>query len=243
MRALIEKDFKLFLRDATQWAQAAILLGLLAIYVLSLKRTPIYFTTPFWRNLISLINLGFTGYVFATISIRFVYPAISLEGQALWVVRSAPLSIRNLFWGKLVLNLILGTLLVEALILVSNFFLKVDPIITALSMVAVLFFACSLVSLSIGFGAGMPDLKETNPSKIASGPGGILTAVTSLAYVGLSVSIMAWPGFVYLTSRMNRIPVPVLPFVVSGLAFLALNAMAIALPIYLGMRSLSRREI
>ena len=243
LSALIEKDFKLFLRDAAQWAQAAILLGLLAIYVLSLKRTPIYFTTPYWRNLISLINLGFTGYVFATICIRFVFPAISLEGQALWVVRSAPLSIRNLFWGKLFLNLILGTLLVETLILVSNLFLKVDPIITALSMVAVLFFACSLVSLSIGFGAGMPDLKETNPSKIASGPGGMLTAVTSLAYVGLSISILAWPGYVYLTGRMNRIHVPAYPFIVSGLAFLALNALTIALPIYLGMRSLSRREI
>ena len=243
LSALIEKDFKLFVRDATQWAQAAILFGLLAIYVLSLKRTPIYFTTPYWRNLISLINLGFTGYVFATISIRFVFPAISLEGQALWVVRSAPLSIRNLFWGKLILNLILGTVLVETLILVSNLFLKVDPTITALSMVAVLFFACSLVSLSIGFGAGMPDLRETNPSKIASGPGGMLAAVTSLAYVGLSVSILAWPGYVYLTSRMNRIQVSAFPFVISGFAFLALNAIAIGLPIYLGMRSLSRREI
>ncbi|MFQ5905252.1 MAG: hypothetical protein ACE5JA_01640 [bacterium] len=243
LRALVEKDLRLFFRDATQWAQAAILLGLLSIYVLSLRRTPIYFTTPFWRNLISFINLGFVGYVFATISIRFVYPAISLEGKALWVVRSAPLSVRNLFWGKLVVNLILGTVLAETLIVISNLLLKVDPILTAFSMVAVLFFACSLISLSIGFGATMPDLKESNPSKIASGPGGILAALTSMAYVGLSVSIMAWPGLVYLNSRMSGTPLPVFPFVASGLALLALNAMTIGVPICLGMRSLSRREI
>jgi len=243
LRALVEKDLRLFFRDATQWAQAAILIGLLAIYVLSLRRTPIYFISPFWRNLVSFINLGFVGYVFATISIRFVYPAISLEGRALWVVRSAPLSVRNLFWGKLVVNLILGTILVETLIIVSNLLLKVDAMLTAFSMVAVLFFACSLVSLSIGFGAGMPDLKESNPSKIASGPGGILTALASLGYVGLSVSIMAWPGFAYLNSRMSGAPLPGFPFVASGLAFLALNAITITVPIYLGMRSLSRREI
>jgi hypothetical protein len=71
----------------------------------------------------------------------------------------------------------------------------------------------------------------------------MLAAVTSLAYVGLSVSILAWPGYVYLTSRMNSMIVPVLPFFVSGLAFLALNSITIGLPIYLGMRSLSHREI
>ena len=242
-QALVEKDLRLFFRDATQWSQAAILFGLLAIYILSLRRTPIYFTTVFWRNLISLVNLGFTGYVFATISIRFVYPAISLEGQALWVVRSTPLSIRDLFWGKLILNLALGTVLVEAIILSSNLLLQVDPIITAISMVAVLFFACSLVSISIGFGAGMPDLKESNPSKIASGPGGILAAVTSLAYVGLSVSIMAWPGYAYLASEMGNTSLPYFPFVISGMAFLVLNSLATGLPLYLGMRSLSAREI
>jgi len=241
--ALVEKDLKLFFRDAAQWSQAAILFGLLAIYVLSLRRTPIYFTTPFWRNLISLVNLGFTGYVFATVSIRFVYPAISLEGQALWVVRSAPLSIRDLFWGKLILNLVLGTVLVEAIILASDLLLKVDPIITLISMVAVLFFACSLVSISIGFGAGMPDLKESNPSRIASGPGGILAAMTSLAYVGLSVSIMAWPGYAYLVSEMSNTALSSFPFIASGAAFLSLNALAIGLPLYLGMRSLASREI
>lgn len=243
LSALIEKDLKLFFRDASQWSQAAILLGLLGIYVLSLRRTPIYFTTPFWRNLIALINLGFTGYVFATISIRFIFPAISLEGRALWIVRSSPLSIRNLFWGKLALNLILGALLVESIVLISDLLLKVDPILTLFSMVVVLFFACSLVSISIGFGAGMPDLKESNPSKIASGPGGILAAVTSLAYVGVCLTIMAWPGYVYLTSRFTNAPVPAFPLAISALAFLILNAAAVLLSIYLGTRSLARREI
>lgn len=110
-------------------------------------------------------------------------------------------------------------------------------------MIAVLFFACSLVSISIGFGAGMPDLKESNPSKIASGPGGILAAVVSLAYVGLSVSIMAWPGYVYLTSEMTKTTPPILPFLLSGLAFLLLNAISTGLPLYFGMRSLASREI
>jgi ABC-2 type transport system permease protein len=243
LRALIDKDLKLFFRDATQWSQAAILLGLLSVYVLSLRRTPIYFTAPFWRNLVSLINLGFTGYVFATISIRFVFPSISLEGQAIWVVRSAPLSIRNLFFGKLVLNLVLGILIVEGIILASDLLLKVDAIVTAISMVAVLIFSCALVSISIGFGASMPDLKESNPSKIASGPGGILAALTSLAYVGLSITILAWPSYVYLSSRLVGSPLKTFPFFASGLAFLILSGVATAVPLFLGMRSLAVREI
>jgi ABC-2 type transport system permease protein len=240
---LIWKDLKLFLRDPTQWTQAIILLSLLMVYVISLHRTPIYFKDPFWRTLVSFINLGFTGYVFATLSIRFTYPTISLEGYSFWVLRSSPLSIRKLFLGKLLVNLLIGILLIQTLVILSNILLDVGFVMSLLSSIAVLFFAFSLVSISMGFGAMFPDMKERNPSKIASGPGGLLTALVSLTYIAISATILAWPAYVHLLDPLSFRPHKVKAILISGGAFLLLNLITTLVPLRLGIRALERREV
>jgi len=241
--SLIWKDIIIFLRDPTQWTQAAILLGLLTVYVVSLHKTPIYFKDPFWKTVISFINLGFTGYVFATLSIRFIYPTISLEGSSFWVLRTSPLSIRGLFFGKLLVNLFIGILLVEVLVILSNLLLEVGFFLTLISSIAVLFFALSLVSISMGFGAALLDLKERNPSKIASGPGGLLTALVSLTYIALSATILAWPVYLHLMDQFTHQPHKVKAFLFSGGAFLLLNLFTILFSLRLGIRALEKREL
>ncbi len=241
--ALIEKDMKTFVRDPSQWSQALILFALLGVYVISLKRTPIYFETPFWLTVVFFINLGFIGYILATVSIRFVFPTMSLEGPSSWILRSSPLSVRDLFWGKLFLNLGIGLALAEGLVITTSLFLGVERSLLLLSVVCVAFFTLSIVSLSVGLGSVFPDFKERNPSRIASGPGGVLTAVFSLLYVGLAISIIAWPAHSYLQARIAHTPFPLTSLLISGAAFLLVNLLFTILPLQLGMRFLARREI
>jgi len=243
MRSLIWKDLVIFLRDPTQWTQALILLGLLVVYIISLHRTPIYFKDPFWRTIVSFINLGFTGYVFATLSIRFIYPTISLEGLSFWILKTSPLSIREIFFSKLIVNLLIGIFLVESLVILSNLLLDVGIVLTLFSSIVVLFFALSLVSISMGFGAILPDLRERNPSKIASGPGGLLTALLSLTYIALSASVLAWPVYLHLLDPLTFRPEKARIFLLSGGIFLLLNLFTILFPIRLGIRALKRREL
>lgn len=241
--ALVEKDIKLFLRDPSQWSQALILFALLAVYVISLKRTPIYFDSPFWLTVIFFLNLGFVGYILATLSIRFVFPTISLEGATSWILKSSPISVRNLFFGKLSLNLAIGLVLAETLVVTTSLFLGVEPCLLFVSVVCVAFFTVSIVSLSVGLGGVFPDFKEGNPSRIASGPGGVLTAIFSLVYVGLCISLMAWPAHAYLRATIARRPFPLPPFLISGVSFLGVNLLYTILPLGLGMRCLARREL
>lgn len=241
--ALVDKDMRLFLRDPSQWSQALIFTALLGVYVISLKRTPIYFRNPFWLILISFVNLGFTGYILATLFIRFVFPAMSLEGATYWIIKSSPMPAKDLLWGKLSVNFGIGLALAEGLVVATNLSLGVEPSMLILSVVSTAFFTFSLVSLSVGLGSLFPDFKERNPSKIASGPGGVITAIFSLLYVGFSIAIIAWPVHLWVQTKIAHTPFPLPALFYSGAAFLAINALSILLPLKLGVRALVRREV
>jgi len=38
--------------------------------------------------------------VLASIAARFIFPAVSLEGRQMWLLRSSPLDLRALLWSK-----------------------------------------------------------------------------------------------------------------------------------------------
>lgn len=240
---LLAKDVRLFYRDPAQWAQGAILLVLLAVYVLSLRDARLHFYTVFWRTVIAFINLGFTGYIMATLAIRFVFPAVSIESSTFWILRSSPLSTRRFLIEKFVLNGVIALVLVEILAICSNLLLGVEGLIIVVSAVAAFFFAMSLTSLSIGLGALFPMMGERNASKIASGPGGILAAIASLGYVAMVVTILARPAYVYSMAKLLGRSPPVSTFWICGVLFLAVNAAATAMPLTVATRSLELRDL
>jgi ABC-2 type transport system permease protein len=57
LRLLMFKDLRGLVRDATQWTQMVIMLGLLAIYALNLKRLPVDLEQPAMRALLAFLNL------------------------------------------------------------------------------------------------------------------------------------------------------------------------------------------
>ena len=118
LRALVLKDFKSFFRDTTQWSQLILLTALVIVYlynfrVLPLDKTPL--PTFFLQNLVSFLNMALAGFVLSAVSVRFVFPAVSLEGLSFWTIRSSPLSPRTFLWGKFWTSLIPLLILAEIL--------------------------------------------------------------------------------------------------------------------------------
>src|SRR5205807_9578870 len=93
MRAhLLIKDLKVFLRDVSQWSQLLLLLALVLVYlynfrVLDLQRIP--YLSGVVKNVYAFVNLAMAGLVMATLCARFVFPAVSSEGGAFWIIRTA----------------------------------------------------------------------------------------------------------------------------------------------------------
>src|SRR5206468_1813934 len=88
----------------------------------------------FYVNLVSFLNLGLAGFVLASIAARFIFPAVSLEGRQMWLLRSSPLDLRALLWSKYWVGtlplLILGMILTG----LTNALLEVTPFMMILSL-------------------------------------------------------------------------------------------------------------
>ena len=242
-RSVLAKDLKLFIREPSQWAQFTMLLVLLIMYLVNLRHFPTNMTDRFWSTVISFANFAFTGFILATLSVRFVYPNISLEGKAFWVISSSPMSIKRLFWEKFWLAFIIFVFLAEILALISNFMLGLSGFMMLISFFSILLMSISLTCLSVGMGAIFSSFDESNPGRIASSLGGMLTTVISLVYVGLMVIILALPTYHYSAYIIDgTIDFPGKEFLIAGAMILVLNLTTAIIPVKIGLKSLNRRE-
>jgi ABC-2 type transport system permease protein len=242
-RAVLQKDLRIFIREPAQWAQFTVLLALLAIYLVNLKYFPTDVKDSYWKTLIGFGNFAFTGFILATLSIRFVFPNISLEGQAFWSIITSPMPIKRLFWEKFWSAFIIFLLISEVLALVSNVMLGLRGIMMILTFISVLLMSISLTSLAVGMGAIFPRFEERNPGKIASTMGGMVATVISLIYVGSMVVIAALPAHRFSVYRMDpSLPFPIFEVMLAAGLMLILNLTAIIVPLRLGLKSLKNRD-
>ncbi len=242
-RAVLSKDLKLFAREPAQWAQFTVLLVLLLIYLVNLKYFPTEVKDSYWKTFIGFTNFAFSGFILATLSVRFVFPNISLEGRSFWAIAASPMPMSRVFWEKFWSAFIIFLLISEVLALVSNIMLGLRGLLMVLTFFSVLLMSVSLVSLSVGMGAIYPRFEERNPGKIASSVGGMLTTVLSLIYVGLMVVIAAIPAQRYSIYKIDpTIPFPKFEVTISLIMMAILNLTTTIIPLRLGFLSMKKRD-
>jgi len=240
---LLQKDLKVFLRSPLQWSQLLIIGVLLIIYTFSLRRTPLYVRDPFWLSALALINTGFIGYITATLSLRFVYPQISLEGKTWWILRSSPLSGRLILSSKGFFFLFVNLIIAELVVTSSNIILVKYWLVVFLSSILAAIFSIVSVFLAISFGIIFADFSETNPAKIASGAGGLLTAALNLIYIAFSILFFGSPISTYIRGRLQGNPVEIRnSLILSCFLFLLLTAIIVAVPLKLAKRRINEIE-
>jgi len=100
----------------------------------------------------------------------------------------------------------------------------------------------TLSCLAIGFGAAFPDFSERNPSKIVSSPGGILTIVISLIYVGVMIVMLAIPAYKYTHYLVTGESFPQRELVISVVFVFLINVIMIIVPLKMGAKSFALKE-
>ena len=207
-RQLLLKDAKVFFRDVSQWSQLLLLVALMLVYlynfrVLDLDRVP--YMSGVLKNVYAFVNLAMTGFVMATVAVRFVFPGVSSEGSAFWIVRAAPVSLSDFLWSKFWIGLAPVLVLTEALTVTGNYLLGVDPFLAMIAPVVVLFMSLALVGLATGLGARYPRFAADNASQIAGSYGGIAFMVIAVLFVLAIVALVGWPSSVLLFNRVRHI--------------------------------------
>lgn len=193
------KEIKSIIRDFSQFSQAIFLLVLILFYVLSIRRTPIYFTHPLWHIFIGIGNFIFLGYLFATLSIRFLFPAYSLEGKGIRFLKLSPIKGSFYIISKTLIWLLIFVLLTYFTynFTINSLNLKIPSVFKKYFNLTLLIESISVSIISISIGIIYPSLNETNPSKIASSTGAFFAAVITILYVFLMDSIIANPVYIY----------------------------------------------
>jgi len=204
--ALTRKEVKIFFRDQTQWPQLFLLLALIVIYVynfsvLPLAKSPI--KTIYLQNVLSFLNMGLAAFVLTAVAARFVFPAVSQEGEAFWIVRSSPLSLRTFLWIKFFVYTPPLLVMAEILIVATNILLHVTPFMMCLSVATIFLIVPGIVALGMGIGATYPDFKSENPAQAVTSFGGLLFMLCSAGFIGLVIILEAGPVYTFFMAGVR----------------------------------------
>jgi ABC-2 type transport system permease protein len=248
LASVMDKDVRTFFRDNTQWSQLLLLGALVAVYlynfsVLPLDRSPL--PMDFLQNQIAFLNMGLAGFVLSAIGVRFIFPAISGEGGAFWILRSSPLSMKRFLWGKYVLYLIPMLVLGEILVISTNHLLHVSRFMMILSSATMFMAIFGIVALGIGIGALYPNFKFENIAQVSTGFGGVIYMIISATFVGAIIVLEAGPVFIIFMAgvRDRAISAPQWLFIISSfLGVLALITVTIYKPMKMGIKALMEYE-
>ncbi|MEW6334316.1 MAG: hypothetical protein AB1558_08595 [Thermodesulfobacteriota bacterium] len=242
--AFAVKEFRTFFRDQTQWPQLFLIAALILVYlynfsVLPLGRTEIQ--TIYLQNVFAFLNMGLAAFVLTAIAARFVYPAVSCEGDAFWIVRCAPLSLRAFLWVKFAVYYIPLLILSEVLIVSSNILLEVSPFMMALSVITVFMMVPGVVALGVGLGAAYPDFRSENPAQSVTSFGGLLFMLLAAGFIAAVIVLEAGPVYALLMADFRGHSLSLLQkvwLIASFTLAAALCILAVIVPMRMGERRL-----
>jgi ABC-2 type transport system permease protein len=250
LRLLLVKDLRLFRRDISQWSQFAIFFGLLGLYFLNLRSFNYHNA---YASMIGYLNLAVVGLILSTFTTRFVYPMISLEGRRFWILGLLPVHRDQIVWSKFLFSFCGSIVPCCCLVLLSDCMLGIPWLLIAQHEICCVMLCMGLSGIAVGFGARMPDLRESSPSKISAGFGGTLSLVVSSLFIMATVMLAAVPTHLFLLSHTLG-PSVISPHgllawaggewgaMAGAVAVVPLGLVATFVPLVLGLRAFRRLE-
>src|SRR6195952_4857454 len=200
---------RVFFRDTTQWSQLILLTVLVIVYVFNIKFLPLRGegVTFFLQNVIPFVNLILAGFVLASIAARFIFPGVSLEGRTLWLLRSSPMSMRELLWSKFWVGTLPLLVLALAIVGLTDILLEVSAFMMAVSIFSIAMMTMGIAGLAMGFGTMFPQFETENAAQIPTSFGGLVFMMSSIALIGAVVMLEARPVYSYLSAEAYGTPI------------------------------------
>lgn len=204
---LVYKELKSFTRDTAQWTQLMLLGALSVVYVYNFKVLPLSkmgIALSLLQNEIAFLNIGFTGFLISAVCVRFVFPSVSAEGEAFWLIKTSPVPIKKMLWSKFLFYFPFLLVFSEAIVVTTNKMLFADTSVMLIAVVDTFFMTSSAVALGIGMGAIYPNFKYENISQIATSIGAVVYMIVSFLLFFFVILIQAFPTYWILMSRIGN---------------------------------------
>jgi ABC-2 type transport system permease protein len=190
VNALLRRDFWLFFREPSQWLHMMLMVTLLSVFLFSIQSLELRVADPQLLTGSYLVILLFDGFLIASVTLRFVFPAVSLEGDAYWSVRSAPVLPTTVYWQKFLTSLALVMVISAILAAGTSTLLGGNTVLMAFSFLICGVIGMTLTAINLGAGAYFATFREKNPIRVASSQGASLTFLGCLLYLGAVVLML-----------------------------------------------------
>ncbi|MGB6065610.1 MAG: hypothetical protein WBG50_12445 [Desulfomonilaceae bacterium] len=243
------KETLLMARDWGRLSQLLLLLALITVYLYNFSVLPSLDSpaaTMFLKNAIAFLNIGLAGFVLSSLGVRFLFPAISAEGRAFWIVKGSPVGLRKILWVKFYFYLAPMLALGLFLVIMTNRLLELGFVISTVSTVTMAFLTVGITSLSIGMGVTYADFKQVDPNRAFTGFGGVLTMIYSALAVTTVILLEAFPVYRIVLTGYLRESLNMRDYCLIGGCFL--GALTVALfviiqPMRAGLTRITELEI
>lgn len=192
--ALLKRELLLFIREPSQWTHFLVMTFLITIFIVSISNIDVMILNAYniyLKTLIYLIIYLFNVFLIASMSLRFIFPLVSLEGETVWKIRSAPLNYKKLMLTRLFIYFSVIFVIGQLLNFVSNY--QFSIMLTLISQLNTAFVTITLVSLNFGMGAVYANYKEKNPIRVASSQGASLTFLFTIIYLVFLIVLLFVP--------------------------------------------------
>lgn len=239
--SIVKREFLLFFREPSQWLHLLVMLFLITIFISSISGIDIIILkayNEYLKTLVYLIVSLFNVFLVASLSLRFVFPLISLEGEALWKIRSAPINFNDLLLKRLIIYFILIFFIGQLISFFSNFQFPVMLSIVAQINAAIT--TITLISLNFGMGGIFANYKEKNAIRLASSQGASITFLFTLLYLVIIIVILFIPVSNYFYAMGRGINISIWNLLSTSLALLAIAIIISTVSIKYGLKSFTK---
>jgi len=171
------------------------------------------------------------------------FPAVSLEGRQMWLLRSSPLDLRALLWSKYWVGtlplLILGLILTG----LTNALLEVTPFMMILSLTTMAGLTLAISAMALAFGTLYPQFETENAAQIPTSFGGLVFMMATIALLAAVLGTLSRAVYTYVRSAWEGQAIGITPEMLAWFAMAAaLCTAATIVPLRMALRKMESFE-
>lgn len=191
--AIITKDLRMLFREISHSLQLLILLSICIVYLYNLQVLTSIQSLPeetreTWRNILYIMNCAMAAFITTAICTRFVYPALSLEGRAFWLLRTSPISIRDILKAKFRFWYFPIAIISGIIYATGAFAIGVSWVEILGNWILSWLTSYGIVGLAIGLGTYFARFDWEHSSQLAAGFGSLSFMLLSLVLIIINVA-------------------------------------------------------
>jgi hypothetical protein len=200
---------------------------------------------PVLLSYVLFFDRGGLTFVLTAVAGRFAYPAVSMESEAFWIIRSSPVSLSRFLWIKFLVYLVPLFIMAQVLVVTTNTLLHVTVFMMILSIVTTALVVPSVTALAIGIGSIFADFNLESPLKSVTRFGGMVYMTACAALVAAIILLEAGPVYTIFMAGIKNRPLAGYEIAWSAVSFVLVPLICTAcviIPMRLGARHLQQRH-